>query len=440
MTADGAGSGRDTSRCIVVGAGIVGVCCAVALQRAGLRVTLIDRGLPGMGCSFGNAGLIQTGACVPLATPEVLRRLPGLMFRPTGPLVIRWRQVLKMRAFLSRFIQATRHVDEISSGLAEMLRQAATSYETLLADLDLSRLIRTSGEMYVYESIAAFDSAKQLHETRRQRGIQVEFLSGHEARELEPALGNTVTHAVLLPDTRAIADPYLLSQQLAARFVGLGGRVEQALVRDIRVKSANEVEVVTTHGATSAGTVVLAAGAESAPFARRLGLSVPLQPERGYHLMVRGAENLKTPIVSGEFRFGVVRLLQGTRLVAGSELAALSDPPDFRRIQRLHSVARRLIPSLGDTIDRRWVGARPSMPDSLPVIMRSPASHRVLFAFGHGHLGLTLGAFTGRLTAELAVGDASPPGYLTWPRRYKVVAGDASVVERTHATVVRRAR
>jgi D-amino-acid dehydrogenase len=248
--------------------------------------------------------------------------------------------------------------------------------------------------------------------------VKVEFLSGDEARELEPLLGNTVAHAVLLPETRSVADPYGFTQQLMARFMACGGRFEQALVTDIHVRSGYDSQVVTTSGSIRADIVVLAAGAESAHLAHHLGVSVPLQAERGYHLMLDGAEALQTPIVSGEFRFGIVRLFHGARIVAGSELAAPKDPPDFRRIHRLLPMARRLVPSLGNAIARRWVGARPSMPDSLPVIMRSPASPRVLLAFGHGHLGLTLGAYTGRLICRLAVSDAASPACSTWPRPY----------------------
>ncbi len=406
-------------RCVVVGAGIIGVCSALSLQQAGADVTLVDHVPPGSGCSFGNGGLIQTGACIPLATPAVLRRLPSLLLQRTGPLVIRWRRLLAMRQFLLRFVEAAGHVDTISTALADMLRQASSSYETLLNAADLRGLVRTSGEMYVYETPAGFENAKPIHELRRRQGVKVDFLSGDEARDLEPALSKTVTGAALLPDTQATTDPYLLTSRLASHFTRLGGRFEQARVTDVRTHRTNDVEVITTMHAMRSDIVVVATGAESGRFARRLGLRVPLQPERGYHLMLTGAEELKTPIVGGEYRFGLIRQLTGVRLVAGSELAAVDDAPDFRRIDRLVTVARRLVPSLDGSVERRWMGARPSMPDSLPVIMRSPASRRVIFAFGHGHLGLTLGAYTGQLVANLAMKDATPPGYVTWPRRFE---------------------
>ena len=407
-------------RCVVVGAGIVGVCSALSLQQAGADVTLIDHVPSGSGCSFGNGGLIQTGACIPLATPAVLRRLPSLLLQPTGPLVIRWRRLLAMRQFLLRFVEAAGQVEAISTALADMLRQASSSYETLLNAADLRGLVRTSGEMYVYETLSGFESAKPIHELRRRHGVRVYFLSGDEARALEPALGRTVTGAALLPDTQAATDPYLLTSRLASHFARLGGRFESARVTDVHVVGANHVEITTTMQTMRPDIVVVAAGAESGTFARRLGLRVPLQPERGYHLMLKGADELNTPIVGGEYRFGLIRQLTGVRLVAGSELAAVDDAPDFRRINRLVTVARRLVPSLEGTVERRWMGARPSMPDSLPVIMRSPASRRVIFAFGHGHLGLTLGAHTGQLVANLAMTDAIPPGYVTWPRRFEV--------------------
>jgi D-amino-acid dehydrogenase len=405
---------------VVVGAGIVGVCCALYLLRAGCRVTLIDRNAPGSGCSFGNAGLIQTGACVPLATPSLLWRLPRMLLDSTGPLVIRWRDLPSMLNFLMKFAGSARRVEQISLILGAALGSASDTYRTLLKDAGLLALIRKSGELYVYERESSYEAAKHAHELRRRRGVDVVYLSGAQARGIEPALSECVIRAVMLPDTLATVDPFLLTSSLAEHFRSAGGTVLMDDVLDIQDGPDDAVNVVTTTTNIVADGAVLAAGVESTRIARSWGLSVPLQAERGYHVMIEGQSPLRTPVVSGDYRFGVIPLTCGTRLVGSSELASLARPPDYSRIGRLLPLARRLVPALQGHPTSVWMGARPSMPDGLPIISRSPRSNRVLFAFGHGHLGLTLAAFTGRLIRDLALTKLRQPACFSWPRQLEL--------------------
>ena len=194
-------SGRHVT---VLGAGTIGVCTALSLLREGHAVTLIDRDAPGTGCSFGNGGLIQTGACVPIATPGVLRQVPRMLMDPSGPLVIRWRHLAGLAPYLRHFVAAARpeRVERISIVLQALLDHAATAYRQLLREAGASELIRRSGELYVYEQPKAYEAALPAHDLRRRRGVEVVEIPGEELRQLEPALAPIFCRGVLLPELR----------------------------------------------------------------------------------------------------------------------------------------------------------------------------------------------------------------------------------------------
>jgi D-amino-acid dehydrogenase len=395
----------------VLGAGTVGVCCALYLQRAGHKVTLIDRLPPARGCSYGNGGLIQTGAVVPIATPGVLRKVPRMLLDPDQPLVIRWRYLPSLAPYLARFVGAARpgRVEEISTALAGLLSLASDSYKTLLADAGAAGMIRQSGELYVYESEAAYRAAQPGHELRRRRGIRVEEIAPGELRQLEPALAPGFRRAVFLPDSWKTIDPYLVTARLAEHFAAGGGEIVQEEVIDIAVAPEGPTEIVTDRGRRRLDQLVVAAGAYSKRWAARLGSRVPLDTERGYHLTLpTPGIQLRVPVISGDYRFALVPLAGGIRLAGTAELARVDAAPNYRRAERLLQLGRRVLPGLDGAGRQAWMGHRPSTPDSLPVIGRSPRFRSAWFAFGHGHLGLTLGAATGRVLADLAAGRAPP--------------------------------
>lgn len=420
MTQPYGGLSAAGSHFAVIGAGVVGCCCALSLLQAGHRVTLIDRGPPGSGCSFGNGGLIQVGACVPLATPEMLKDVPRMLFDSQSPLVVRRSDLRSLAPFFVQFARSSRRVEPISALLASALRSAVSSYRALLGPAEFGELIRQSGELYVYETEEAYRKSAWAHALRSRLGVRVEHCTGDEARELEPALGRSVTRGVWLPETYLTIDPFGLVNAVCARFVSGGGTILRSEAKEIHVSGDGGVAVNSATGRIMADGVVVAAAVGSKRFAEQLGLEVPLQAERGYHVMFGGPSPLSTPIVSSAPRMGIVPLAGGTRLVSGSEFTRESAPADFRRIREMQRHARRLVPTLGEARHEAWMGARPSMPDGLPVVMKSKESARVLFAFGHGHLGLTLAAHTGSLIRDLASSAASSPGStpFEWPRSF----------------------
>ncbi|MBM3485689.1 MAG: FAD-dependent oxidoreductase [Alphaproteobacteria bacterium] len=401
---DGGDPVRDVT---VIGAGTVGVCTALWLQRDGHRVTLVDRCGPGEATSFGNAGLIQTGAVVPIATPGVLRQVPRMLTDPKGPLVIRWQYLPRLAPWLLRFIAAARpdRVEEISIALAALLGEAKDGYRPLIEAAAAEDLVRPLGELYVYRRESSYLAHAPYHALRRRRGINVVDLGPDELRQVEPALGPGFHRGVLLPDSLGTANPYRLTSQLARHFVANGGAIRRETVTDIEVGPDGPRALVTESGRSPVDHLVVAAGAWSKPLARRLGHPVPLETERGYHMMLPDpGVSLRVALLSGDHRFAITPMVDGVRLAGTAELASLDAAPNYARAEMLVPMAQAIVPALNTAGGVRWMGHRPSVPDSLPVIGRSSLHARVFFAFGHGHLGLTLAGITGRLVADALAG------------------------------------
>lgn len=393
----------------IVGAGIIGVACALRLQLHGYRVTLIDPDDPGMGCSYGNAGIMQIGACVPVATPGVLRDVPNMLLNSDQPLAIRWPYVLHLMPYLSRFLAAARpsEIDRISKILASILNHAVDGFAPLLKAADAKILFTKTGELYVYETDGSFEAAKSTHELRRRRGVNIEYLDAHALRTLEPALGPIFKHAVYLTDCVTVNDPLDLTNALLNAFFAAGGIHLREKVVDFKQIDGKVDQIVTDARVHSCDTVLLATGAWSKPLAKMLGANIPLDTERGYHMRMQNAGiNLKIPVISGDYRFGVSNLSSGLRIAGTAELASVDAPPNFARADRLIGLAKRMFPDLNTSGVDRWMGCRPSTPDSLPVISKSSTYENAFFAFGHGHLGLTMAGITSEFALDLVEGNA----------------------------------
>jgi D-amino-acid dehydrogenase len=384
------------------------LCCAVSLLRDGHRVTLVDRLEPGTGTSSGNAGLIQIDAVVPIATPGILWKVPRMVLDPTGPLVVRWRYLHRIAPWLARFVMAARpdSVERISIALATLLDRSNAAWEELVAAAQAEDVWRQTGELHVYRKKAAWEAARPVHELRRRRGSLLQELTVDEMRQLEPALSRDLHAGVFTPTANSVTHPLHLSQRLADLFRRDGGTFVRENVTGIEIgEDGRPRRLATETGTHDLDALVIAAGAFSKPFARAVGAKLPLDTERGYHLWLPepGVE-MRRPILVGDHRFGIVPMTGGIRLVGTAELAGTDLPPYWRRADILAELAEPFVPGLNLEGSERWMGYRPSMPDSLPVIGLAPGHRDVYFAFGHGHLGLTMGAITGRLIADLAAG------------------------------------
>ncbi len=396
-----------SERFTVLGAGIIGVCAALALQRDGHAVTIVDRDEPGHGCSFGNAGIIHTGGCVPMATPGILKAVPKMLLDPDGALVIRWRYLPRLLPWLLKMVAAARpeRVEAICRALAPLSLAARNAYLPLLAEAGATGLLRARGELYVYRSKAAFDAEAWAMQVRRGFGIPVEDLDASAIREMEPALSHDYRFAHYQPASAFMVSPLRLVQNLATLFVQKGGTIRRADVRNVRPGNQGGAILDTSVGELNADHLVICAGAFSKPFTASFGVDVPLESWRGYHIMVPATGiPLNGVVADGEMHFGVTPMEDGIRVAGLIELASVDAPPNYARADLFVRLAKRLIPTFPDEPTSRWMGHRPGMPDTLPVIGRAPRHSRVYFAFGHGQLGLTFGAVTGQAVADLAAG------------------------------------
>jgi D-amino-acid dehydrogenase len=392
----------------VIGAGVVGTATALTLRRRGHAVTLFDARLPGTATSSGNAALFATGQCLPLAQPGVLRQIPSLLRDPTGPLVLRWRYLPRLLPWLLRFVAASRpqRVAAASQALASLLRPSLDCWLDLLGQ-QASSLVHRKGVLYVYDDPAKLRAGEADAALRRDYGVRIEKLAAPELRQLEPALKPGLAGGLFHPDYAHAADPLQVVTALADSFVRAGGHLIREEVRGFVFGDDGPNHIATSAAAHPCGRIVLAAGIWSKPLAAALGIRVPLESERGYHMMLpEPGLRLRLPVLYGDHRVALTPLAGGLRVSGTMELAGLAAPPDPRRHAMLLTLAQRLLPALGTGAAKPWMGHRPSTPDSLPVIGRSPHFTNVYFAFGHGHLGLTLGAITARLIAELIEGTA----------------------------------
>lgn len=381
--------------------------CARWLQRDGRAVTVIDPSPPGESCSFGNAGIISMGSVVPLATPGMLRRLPGYLLDPLGPLTVRWRYLPQLAPWLIRLLAAgrPRRFGPIADALRALNAPALDAYRTLLAPEDFADLIRHEGVLYVYESETALDADAEGWKMRRARGVRFTRLGCDELRQVEPALGPGFACAVLVEDAAHVVNSHRLVTSLAERFLSDGGRILAERVGDVEIGDAGPRAVLTDRGRRACDALVVAAGAWSRGLAARLGNRVPLETERGYHVTLPSpGVTPRRPVAFPAGGFIATPMEMGLRIAGTVELGGLEAPPDYRRTKALLEHGRRLFPGLDGEDVSEWMGFRPSLPDSLPVIGRSSRVGGVYYAFGHGHLGLTEGAITGKLVAELVAG------------------------------------
>ncbi len=397
-------TGKDV---IVIGAGIVGVCCALSLLRDGHQVTLIDSRGPGEGTSFGNGSVLAVDSVVPVQTPGILWKVPGMLRDPLGPLALRWSYLPRLAPWLLRFVAASspRRVEQASRALAGLLDGAIEAYGPLIEMAGAQDMLRRSGWVCVYESEAGYERAVPMIDLQRRRGVAIEVLGAEELHQLEPALAPIFPRAVFYPNVAHTVNNFRLVQVLAEAFQRHGGTLRREEARNFEFGDMGPRAVLTDQGRRACGAVVVAAGAWSKPLAARLGSRPPLDTERGYHVHLPEPEVMpRLPVYSTERAFVCTPLEHGLRLAGTVELGGLKAPPDWRRADVLLRHARRWLPGLADEGASRWMGFRPSMPDSVPVISASPHHANAFFAFGHGHGGLGMGARTGRLIADLVAG------------------------------------
>lgn len=391
----------------VIGAGVVGLCCARYLQREGHEVTIIDRVPPGESCSFGNAGSFSVSSILPNASIGILKKVPSWLMDPEGPLSLRYSYLPRMVPWLAAFIKSADPA--WAAKCATALASAYTSgYEDMLSLLQHSGgtgLLDKRGMIYAYESVAGRDGDRGGFDKRAAHGFTMEYLTGDELHEMEPSLSPRFKAAIFCPDHGMTFDPEAVVKNLAEGFVRDGGGIKAASVTGLIHDGPAIVGVETDEGPVSFDSVIVAAGAWSAKIAAMVEDHVLLEAERGYHVTApnHGIE-MKAPATWAEKKVVMTPMKMGLRLAGTAEFGGLDAPPSPKRSQLLSQFMEQMTPGVDMTGTTEWMGRRPASPDSLPIIGPSPRARGLFYAFGHGHLGLTGAAPTGRVIADLIAG------------------------------------
>jgi D-amino-acid dehydrogenase len=388
----------------VIGAGIVGLAIAFHLQGEGRKVRLFERGGIAEGASFGNAGAFAFSDVLPLASPGIMRKAPRWLLDPLGPLSIPPSYLPRIAPWLLRFWRASlpdrfRHSTKVQ---CELMRFASTAMDAMVAKAGLGGRVRSDGNLQLYESEAELTASLPGWEVRAAEGIPFEHVRGARLAELQPGLAPRFVVGSFTPHWQTVDDPYRFALALSDAVMAQGAVLERAEVIEVAPSKVG-VSLRLADGRTiEVGQAVIAAGAWSRALTDRLGDRIPLESERGYNTTLPpGAFDLRRQLTFGGHGFVITPLSTGIRVGGAVELGGLDLPPNFARSQAMLKKAASFLPGLATSGGKQWMGFRPSLPDTLPVIGTSKASPRILYAFGHGHSGLTQSAATGQLVADL---------------------------------------
>lgn len=391
----------------VIGAGIVGVSCATVLRGEGHRVTVVDPRPPGEGASKGNAGALAYSETLPLASPGIIAKAPKWLLDPMGPLAIRPAHLPALLPWLWRFWRASSGpaLQRGIAALSDLNRLAMQVNPGFYEHAGLSDKLRNTGALHLYETEAEFQRALPGWE-HRARQIRFRHVEASELREIEPALSSRITKATLIEDWVLVSDPHEFVTSMAELCMRSGVTFASGEVMDL-IDSGDGLEIVVDSVENvTADAAVIAAGAWSGALAELCGDKVPLEAERGYNTTIPSPNiTVNRELIFGEHGFVASPLATGLRIGGAAEFAGLDRPPNYARCDAMLRQAIRFLPDLRPESGTQWMGPRPSLPDSLPVIGRA-TRRNVVHAFGHGHLGLTQAVATAHLVADLIDGRA----------------------------------
>lgn len=413
---------------IVIGAGIVGASTALELLRDGHQVTILEPGEPGgrQSASYGHGCWISPASVVPMSMPGLWKQIPGYLFNPKGPLVIRWRYILKLLPWLARFLIAgatVARVEKTARALSTLLEDSPQRHIKLAEEIGLSYLIRQEGLLYAYPGRGDFEAEKLSWHLRSITGLRWRELDATQLHAREPHLSNHYKFGILAEDGAHCLDPGNYVAAIVSTAIARGATLVKAQANGFVFDGDSLVAVETDAGRLDCERAVISSGVWSKALARQAGDRIPLEAERGYHgVLLAEANGPSHPVMPSDGKMANTPTSNGLRLSGQVELASIEAPPNWKRVDILidHAITTydRLGPRTEMKLDR-WMGHRPSTPDGLPVIGPSSRSDNIFYAFGHGHVGFASGPITGRIVADMVSGKTSPSDIRAFsPRRF----------------------
>lgn len=388
---------------IVIGAGICGVSTALWLRRSGHNVILMDKAKPGMGASYGNAGLLAQWAIVPITEPSLWKQIPKYLIDPMSPLFVKWRYVPKLFPWLVEFLKNanTDMASKTTSALVPLLTDSVLQHKILTEGTPAQSWIADSKFSYAYRNKASFEKDAFSWACKKEAGMVPDIITGSNVQDVEPICGPAIKCLAVLSGQGHVLSPLGYVSELAKVFQNLGGTFIQTDVQDFE-KDADKISaVLTDQGRFECHKIVVTAGIWSKPLMTKLGLNVPLETERGYHVMYKNPSKMpKNPMMMTTGKFGVTPMTEGLRCAGTVELGGIHLRPSKAPIKLLRRRVAEAFPNMTYEGTEEWMGFRPSTPDSLPLIGELGQSG-IFTAFGHQHVGMTAGPKTGRLIADM---------------------------------------
>lgn len=401
-------SGSDKARVVVIGGGIMGLSTAIWLLRSGRSVTIVDPGIARRPASFGNAGVLAACSVVPVTIPGLISKAPLLALDPNSPLFVRWSYLPRLAPWLFRYLKHANAADtaRIAKGLAQLTRDSYVQHRALAGGTAAERWLQSSGYLFAYESRTAFAADAFAWGLRRDAGFAWQELEGEALHDHDPALGPNLGLGVLVQDHGFVLSPGGYIADLREVAASLGAVALPAEARGFRLGADGSMQaIVTTSGEVEAGAAVIATGAWSKSLTAQLGLDVPLETERGYHVMLYGASlKPRQPTMVASGKFVATPMADGLRCAGVVEFGGLDLPAHRSPLDLILRGVKQAFPTLTFTHHDEWLGHRPAPSDSLPLIGEVPRHRGIFLAFGHHHVGLTTGAKTGRVLASLVNG------------------------------------
>ncbi|MBT68290.1 MAG: FAD-dependent oxidoreductase [Thiotrichales bacterium] len=394
----------------VLGGGVIGLSVALKMLNSGREVVLIDPEEPGSGTSYGNAGTIAEYAVLPVGSPEVIKRLPSLLFDKNSPMAIKRSEILSLAPWLMKFLYQSmpKQAEKNAQSIAKILVNARLRWEDLASQINGSSLLNNNGSIYIYKSKSIYDAGLKDINHRKTLGLNAQMLNPSELNKLEPNINLIEGGAAYFPDCAYMSDPGKMMKLLLNTCIEKGCQVIRQTAKNIE-RTNNGIKVTLDDKSTILSKhLVVSAGAFSKKFAKQAGDNIPLDVERGYHVEYDMNEPLlNRPCCSADGGFYMSPMSGRLRVVGTVELGGVSPKISMHRVNHLENGASDFFPSLGKP-SRTWLGFRPSIPDSKPVISASRKGNDIVYAFGHGHIGLTLAPVTAEIVESIITGKKPP--------------------------------
>ena len=386
----------------VIGAGIQGVCIGLHLLKKKIPVTIFDKSEPGTMASYGNAGHFSPYAVLQLNRPDILYDIPKMLFSSYGPLALKWNYVPKMIPWIIKYFKSSTNKSMLHTAkyMHQILNLSLDAYDEIFQEIDTTNLVEKKGIIYVWTN-KNLKSRNLEIKVRDQLGVKQKILTRDEILELEPKLNPVFDAGAFYDYAYHARDPHGILKNIFQLFKDKGGKFVRSEVKNIKQVSQSETEIYSENNTYKFEKSIIACGAFSKKLTDQLGENIPLDTERGYHVHFEGMDHLiKRPVIFLDRGFGMTPMNQGLRAVGTVELGGLKNPPSKKRIDYIIKCAKELLPQLKEHKDE-WLGFRPTLPDFLPVIGPSLNNKNIIFAFGHHHLGWTLGAITGKIVSNM---------------------------------------